>query len=140
GAMLGIGTISHYISAAALNQHVKKSGRTSGLTRSTVSGLNATVRVAFTNECHGGTYYKTFNGQIVANNPSSAFLRAGDSGSLLVEDGRNASESNWFAFCRQHLGGIRESNRAGAEFSRRQYGWELIRRRIHACAYRRIVA
>ena len=86
GAILGIGTISHYISAAALNQHVKKSGRTSGLTRSTVSGLNATVRVAFTNECHGGTYYKTFNGQIVVNNPSSAFLRAGDSGSLLVQD------------------------------------------------------
>jgi len=86
GAILGIGTISHYISAAALNQHVKKSGRTSGLTRSTVSGLNATVRVAFTNECHGGTYYKTFNGQIVVNNSSSAFLRAGDSGSLLVQD------------------------------------------------------
>ena len=86
GAILGIGTISHYISAAALNQHVKKSGRTSGLTRSTVSGLNATVRVSFTNECHGGTYYKTFNGQIVVNSPSSAFLRSGDSGSLLVQD------------------------------------------------------
>src|SRR5437667_2011573 len=63
GAILGIGTISHYISAAALNQHVKKSGRTSGLTRSTVSGLNATVRVSFTNECHGVTCYKTFEGQ-----------------------------------------------------------------------------
>jgi len=86
GAILGIGTISHNTSAASLNQHVKKSGRTSGLTHSHVSGLNATVRVAFTNECNGGTYYKTFSGQIVVANPSSGFLRAGDSGSLMVED------------------------------------------------------
>ena len=86
GAILGIGTISHYISAASLNQHVKKSGRTTGLTHSWISGLNATVRVTFTNECHGGTYYKTFYGQIVVNNPSTAFLKAGDSGSLLVQD------------------------------------------------------
>jgi hypothetical protein len=86
GAILGIGTISHYISAASLNQHVKKSGRTTGTTHSWVSGLNATVRVTFTRECHGGTYQKTFYGQIVVNNPSNTFLRAGDSGSLLVQD------------------------------------------------------
>ena len=86
GAILGIGTISHYISAASLNQQVKKSGRTTGLTQSWISGLNATVRVSLTNECHGGTYYKTFYGQIVVNNPSMAFLKAGDSGSLLVQD------------------------------------------------------
>jgi len=86
GAILGIGTISHSTSAASLNQHVKKSGRTTGTTHSHVSGLNATVRVAFTNECHGGTYYKTFNGQIVVANPSRNFLKAGDSGSLMVQD------------------------------------------------------
>ena len=86
GAILGIGTISRYIIAPALNQHVKKSGRTSGLTRSHVSGLNATVRVTFTRECHGSTYNKTFTGQIVVANPSNGFIRAGDSGSLLVQD------------------------------------------------------
>jgi hypothetical protein len=86
GAILGIGTISHYTSAASLNQHVKKSGRTSGLTHSHVSGLNATVRVAFTHECNGGTFYKNFSGQIVVANPSNSFLRAGDSGSLMVQD------------------------------------------------------
>jgi len=86
GAILGIGTISHYISAPFLNQHVKKSGRTTGLTRSSISGLNATVRVTYTNECHGGTYYKTFSGQIVVNNPPMGFVKAGDSGSLLVQD------------------------------------------------------
>ncbi len=86
GAILGIGTISHYTSAASLNQHVKKSGRTTGTTHSHVSGLNATVTVSFTNECHGGTYNKTFHGQIVVANPSHGFLRAGDSGSLMVQD------------------------------------------------------
>jgi hypothetical protein len=86
GAILGIGTISHYISAASLNQHVKKSGRSTGTTHSHVSGLNATVKVAFTHECHGGTYYKTFHGQIVVANSSNSFLKAGDSGSVMVQD------------------------------------------------------
>src|SRR5437870_5009143 len=86
GAILGIGTISHNTSAASLNQHVKKSGRTSGLTHSHISGLNATVRVAFTNECNGTTYHKDFSGQIVVANSSNSFLKAGDSGSLMVED------------------------------------------------------
>src|SRR5438874_11538607 len=86
GAILGIGTISHYISAAALNQHVKKSGRTTGLTHSWISGLNATVKVSYTNECHGSTYYKTFYGQILVYDPSNTFVKAGDSGSLLVQD------------------------------------------------------
>ena len=86
GAILDIGTISRDIASAALNQGVKKSGRTTGLTTSWISGLNATVKVTFTNECRGRTYYKTFAGQIVVHNPSMTFLRSGDSGSLLVED------------------------------------------------------
>lgn len=86
GAILGIGVISHLPVAAALNQRVKKSGRSTGLTRSYIKGLNATVKVSYTNECHGATYYKTFSGQIVVNNPSNAFGKPGDSGSLLVQD------------------------------------------------------
>jgi hypothetical protein len=86
GAILGIGTISHYISLAALNQHVKKSGRTTGLTHSWISGLNATVKVNSTKECHGGTYYKTFTGQILVANSGMKFMTTGDSGSLLVQD------------------------------------------------------
>jgi hypothetical protein len=42
--------------------------------------------VAYTNECNGGTYYKTFTGQIVLANPSNSFVNAGDSGSLMVQD------------------------------------------------------
>jgi hypothetical protein len=87
GAILEIGTISSTTVAAAINQKVKKSGRTTGLTRSTISGLNATVKVAYDNECAGGAAFtKTFTGQIVIGNKSSKFLAGGDSGSLMVED------------------------------------------------------
>jgi hypothetical protein len=87
GAILEIGTISSSTVAASLNQAVKKSGRTTGLTRSSISGLNATISVAYDNECAGGAAFtKTFTGQIVIANRSSRFLNSGDSGSLMVED------------------------------------------------------
>jgi hypothetical protein len=54
GSILEIGTISSQTVAASLNQAVKKSGRTTRLTRSAISGLNATVSVAYDNECAGG--------------------------------------------------------------------------------------
>jgi len=87
GAILEIGTISSSTVAASLNQMVKKSGRTTGLTRSYVSGLNASVRVTYDNECAGKrAFTKTFKGQIIVANPSSTFLAGGDSGSLMVKD------------------------------------------------------
>jgi len=87
GAILEIGTISATTIAASVNQAVKKSGRTTGLTRSTVSGLNATISVTYENECAGGTAFtKTFTGQILVKNTRSRFLAGGDSGSLMVQD------------------------------------------------------
>jgi hypothetical protein len=87
GSILEIGTISASTVGASLNQAVKKSGRTTGLTRSSVSGLNATISVTYDNECAGGTAFtKTFTGQIVVTNRGSKFLNSGDSGSLMVED------------------------------------------------------
>jgi hypothetical protein len=87
GAILEIGPISSSTVGASLNQAVKKSGRTTGLTRSSISGLNATISVAYDNECAGGAAFtKTFTGQIVIANRSSRFLNSGDSGSLMVED------------------------------------------------------
>ncbi|MEQ1833361.1 MAG: hypothetical protein ABL977_09935 [Candidatus Eisenbacteria bacterium] len=87
GAILEIGTISSATVAASLNKAVKKSGRTTGLTRSKISGLNATISVAYENECAGGAAFtKTFTGQIVISNRGSRFLNSGDSGSLMVED------------------------------------------------------
>jgi hypothetical protein len=87
GAILEVGTLSAQTRSAALKLAVKKSGRTSGLTTSTVSGLNATIRVTYENECAGGTAFtKTFTGQIVITSKGGKFLQAGDSGSLLVEN------------------------------------------------------
>jgi len=87
GAILEIGTISSQTVGASINQAVKKSGRTTGLTRSKVSGLNATVSVAYDNECAGGAAFtKTFTGQIVIANRGSKFIKGGDSGSLMVQD------------------------------------------------------
>jgi hypothetical protein len=87
GAILEIGTISATTIAASIGQNVKKSGRTTGLTRSRVSGLNATISVAYDNECAGGdAFTKTFTGQIVIRNRGSSFLNSGDSGSLMVQD------------------------------------------------------
>jgi len=87
GSILEIGPISSTTAAASLNQGVKKSGRTTGLSRSKVSGLNASIRVTYENECAGGTAFtKTFTGQIVIANRGSKFLDSGDSGSLMVED------------------------------------------------------
>jgi len=87
GAILEIGTISSQTVAASIGQAVKKSGRTTGLTRSSISGLNATISVQYDNECAGGVAFtKTFTGQIVVRNNGSRFLNSGDSGSLMVED------------------------------------------------------
>ena len=90
GAILEIGTLSASTAVASLQQKVKKSGRTTGLTRSSISGLNATISVSYENECAGSTVFtKTFTGQIVISNKGSSFLSGGDSGSLMVEDVAN---------------------------------------------------
>jgi hypothetical protein len=86
GAILEVGTISASTVAASVGQAVKKSGRTTGLTRSTISGLNATISVGYETECAGTSFTKTFTGQILISNKASRFLNSGDSGSLMVED------------------------------------------------------
>ena len=87
GAILEIGTLSSATVDAYIGQPVKKSGRTTGLTRSTVSGLNATVSISYEDECAGAVAFThTFTGQIIIANKRSAFLAGGDSGSLMVED------------------------------------------------------
>jgi hypothetical protein len=87
GAILEVGVLSSSTIAASVGQLVKKSGRTTGLTRSKVSGLNGTVSVAYENECAGGdAFTKTFTGQILVTNTASKFLAGGDSGSLMVQD------------------------------------------------------
>jgi hypothetical protein len=86
GSILEIGTLSAQTVAAYVGQPVKKSGRTTGLTRAKVTGLNATVNVGYTDECAGQPFTKTFTGQILVKQKASKFLNSGDSGSLMVED------------------------------------------------------
>ena len=86
GAILEIGVLSHNTVAASVGQAVKKSGRTTGLTRSSITGLNATISVGYSTECAGSSFTKTFTGQIIIANNASRFLNSGDSGSLMVED------------------------------------------------------
>ena len=66
--------------AATLGMEVKKSGRTTGLTRGKVTGLEATVEVDY------GGKTATFRGQIV----SDVLSRGGDSGSLVVDTSNRA--------------------------------------------------
>ncbi len=69
--------------AASVNDKVMKYGRTTQLTKGTVTGINATVFVGYSS----GT--ARFVGQIIVQS-GKPFIKAGDSGSLLVTDpGRN---------------------------------------------------
>ena len=90
GSILEVGTLSSSTVAASVGQKVKKSGRTTGLSRSSIDALNASVSVSYENECAGGTAFtKTYTGQIIVKNRGSKFLSGGDSGSLMVEDVSN---------------------------------------------------
>ena len=86
GSILEIGPPANTTVPAFVGQAVKKSGRTTGLTRSSISSLNASVTVGYTDECSGGSFNVTYTGQILISNRSSRFLNSGDSGSLMVED------------------------------------------------------
>jgi hypothetical protein len=70
--------------SAEINQNVQKYGRTTSLTKGTVTGINATVNVGYSS----GT--ALFVDQIVVSGNKGPFIKAGDSGSLLVTDpGKN---------------------------------------------------
>ncbi len=86
GSILEVGVLSSSTVDAYVNQKVKKSGRTTGLTRSKVYGLNATVNVGYEDECNGQPFTVLYTGQILITNRGNKFLNSGDSGSLLVED------------------------------------------------------
>ena len=77
--ILEIGPVTGTV-AAELDLPVKKSGRTTGLTRGKVTGLDATVEVDY------GGKSAVFRGQIV----SDILSRGGDSGSLVVDEGNRA--------------------------------------------------
>jgi hypothetical protein len=87
GAILNVGTIGATTQAASIGLAVKKMGRTTGLTRSTVSAINGAFSITYENECAGGTSFtQSYTNQVVIANARCGFQNSGDSGSLLVQD------------------------------------------------------
>jgi len=87
GAILNVGTIGATTQAASIGLAVKKMGRTTGLTRSTVSAINGAFSITYENECAGGTSFtQSYTNQVVIANSRCNFQNGGDSGSLLVQD------------------------------------------------------
>ena len=115
GAILEIGTLSSSTVAASLNQSVKKSGRTTGLTRSRISDINVSVNVGYTDECAGNSYTKLYTGQIFITNRGNKFLNSGDSGSLMVED--VSVNPRAVGLCFAGGGGVAVANPIGAVLS-----------------------
>lgn len=87
----GYGTPSSSPAAAFVGQSVQKYGRTTKLTKGTVSAINATVNIGYTS----GT--ARFVSQIVVVPTKGQFIRAGDSGSLLVTTDGNRPVGLLFA-------------------------------------------
>jgi hypothetical protein len=84
GSILEIGEISATTLDAYVGLEIKKSGRTTGLTRGSVSSINGNFNVGGTDECGGEETVEYFTDQIVIS--GRRISGAGDSGSLVVED------------------------------------------------------
>ena len=95
GAILDLGAAGASSIAAAppssttavesVGLNVAKSGRTTGLTCSTVSSILTTVTVDYDSSCGGPVAFSsTFQNQIVISNTGDSFAAPGDSGALVV--------------------------------------------------------
>jgi len=80
----GYGSPNSATAAATVGLSVQKYGRTTALTKGRVSGINATIIVGY------GSGNATFVNQIVVYS-GKPFIKAGDSGSLLVTNNANAN-------------------------------------------------
>jgi len=82
----GYGTPKSTTVGVAINMKVMKYGRTTGLTKGTVWAINATVNVGY------DSGVATFVDQIIVN--GGTFSAGGDSGSLVVADGKGRMKAN----------------------------------------------
>lgn len=87
----GYGVPSNSTVLASIGLSVQKYGRTTGLTKGTVTAIHATVNVGY-----GTSGTARFVEQIIVEN-RTAFLKAGDSGSLLVTQDGNKPTGLLFA-------------------------------------------
>jgi hypothetical protein len=82
----GYGTPKTAIAVPDYYMRVQKYGRTTGLTKGMVWGLNAAISVDY-----GSGQYAYFTGQIMIASISDSFSLGGDSGSLIVTDDENCN-------------------------------------------------
>lgn len=82
----GYGTPKSTTAPAYINQKVKKYGRTTGLTKGQVYAVNATVNVGYSSGV------ARFVNQIIIT--PGAFSAGGDSGSLVVADGKGRDKAD----------------------------------------------
>ena len=95
--------------AASVGLNVKKMGRTTGLTRSSVSAINGAFSITYSDECAGGAdFTQSYTNQIVIQNRRCKFQDGGDSGSLLLEDVDNSPRAVGLCFA----GSVQCSNQA----------------------------
>jgi len=83
GAILQIGTVSSATVAPAVGMSVEKSGRTTGVTASTISAVNVSITVSGYGPCGLGKLTAKFVQQFAVN--SATFSGGGDSGSLILK-------------------------------------------------------
>ena len=84
GADGGSGAPASDTVAPSVGMPVAKSGRSTGLTCSSISSVNTSVKVDYQEGCNTGTKFTaTFSNQIVVN--GAPFSSGGDSGSLIVD-------------------------------------------------------
>ncbi len=82
----GYGAPRSTTATAAINQSVKKYGRTTGLTKGRIAGIHATVNVSY------GSGTARFVDQLIIE--PAGFSAGGDSGSLIVVDGKGKSKAD----------------------------------------------
>ena len=87
----GYGTPMSAPIPAAIDLKVQKYGRTTGLTKGMITGINAVVIINY------DSGRARFVDQIVVEGTGSSFSAGGDSGSLIVEDGTNKPVALLFA-------------------------------------------
>ena len=88
----GYGSPQSQTVPADLGQRVQKYGRTTGLTLGVVTGVNVTINVQYE-----GQLIARFVRQTAIEGEGTNFSAAGDSGSLIVEEGTNAPVGLLFA-------------------------------------------
>jgi len=86
GAIMTAGIPSKTPIVGAVNMHVAKVGRTTGLTCANIAATNVSVKVEYSTKCGGGsTFTVLYTNQLFIN--GSKFSAAGDSGSLIMRAG-----------------------------------------------------